>query len=96
MYQFPIGAMTESFRTDFKTAVEKAANLGVKGVQTYCTKGDFAPENMTDAKIKEMLDIVKSNGIVFSAICGDLGHGFGNAERVDYRIGALKELLEIL
>ena len=34
-----------------------------------------------DKKTKEVLDIVKSNGLIFSAICGDLGRGFGDKER---------------
>ena len=95
MYQFPIGVMTDSFGVDFKTAVEKAAALGAKGIQTYCTKGEFAPEVMTDAKAKEVLDIVKSNGLVFSAICGDLGHGFGNAEQNPENIEKSKRIMEL-
>lgn len=95
MYQFPVGVMTDSFGTDFKTAVEKAAKMGAKGVQTYCTKGEFAPEVMTDAKAKEILDIVKSNGLVFSAICGDLGHGFGNAEQNPENVEKSKRIMEL-
>ena len=95
MYQFPVGVMTDSFGTDFKTAVEKAAKMGAKGVQTYCTRGEFAPEVMTDAKAKEILDIVKSNGLVFSAICGDLGHGFGNAEQNPENIEKSKRIMEL-
>ena len=81
MYQFPIGAIVDSFRCDTKEAIKKAAAIGVKGLQMYCTKGDHAPENMTEDKIREILDMVKSNGLVFSAICGDLGMGFGNSEK---------------
>lgn len=99
MFNFPIGVITDSFRTDFKTAVEKAAAMGVQGLQTYCTKGEFAPANMTAEKEKEMLDIVKSNGLQFSAICGDLGMGFGkeqDAENIEtsMRIMELAKRLE--
>ena len=38
MYSFPIGAMIESFKLPFEQAVEKAASLGVKGLQMYMTK----------------------------------------------------------
>ena len=41
MYQFPIGAMLDSFRTDAKTAVEKAAALGVKEFKCM-----LPPENL--------------------------------------------------
>ena len=30
-----VGAMAESFRTDFKTAVQIAAKLGAEGIQAY-------------------------------------------------------------
>jgi sugar phosphate isomerase/epimerase len=73
-----IGAMVESFRTDFRKGVERAASLGVQGIQKYAVSGEI---NWTQAQIKETLDIVKSNGLVFSALCGDFGHGFGDAER---------------
>ena len=77
-----IGAMVESFRLGFRGGVEKAASLGVAGIQAYATNwGELAVDQMTDAKAKEVLDIVKSNGLVFSAICGDYGYGFDDPER---------------
>lgn len=72
-----IGVMVESFRTDFVTGVKKAAALGAAGIQKYATGGEI---NWTEAQIKEALDVVKSNGLVFSALCGDFGHGFGNPD----------------
>jgi hypothetical protein len=73
-----IGAMVESFRLGFRGGVEKAAALGVEGVQAYATFGELDVTKVTDAQLKEYLDIVKSNGLVFSAICGDFGKGFAN------------------
>lgn len=90
-----IGAMVESFRLDFKAGVEKAAELGIEGIQAYATYGELAPENMTADKIKEVLDIVKSNGLVFSAICGDLGHGFMNPEENDIYVEKSKRVLDL-
>ena len=80
MYQFPIGVMLDSFRLETKEAVKKAVGVGAKGLQMYVTKGEYEPENLSPAKRRELLDIVKSNGLVFSALCGDLGHGFGKKE----------------
>lgn len=90
-----IGAMVESFRLDFKAGVEKAAELGIEGIQAYATYGELAPENMTADKIKEVLDIVKSNGLVFSAICGDFGHGFMNPEENDIYVEKSKRVLDL-
>ncbi len=80
MLPFSIGVMANSFRCDFQDAAAKAAAMGAKGMQMYCTQGEFAPENFSPARRREVLDIMQSNGLVFSAICGDLGHGFGDAE----------------
>ena len=80
MYNFPIGVMLDSFRLPVKEAIAKTVAIGAKGFQMYATYGEHSPENMTPAKTRELLDTVKSNGLVFSALCGDLGHGFGNRE----------------
>lgn len=95
MFRFPVGVMVDSFRTDFNTAVLKAAELGAEGLQMYCTKGEFAPESMTSAKIAEVLDVVKSQGLKFSAICGDLGHGFGNREENVVNVEKSKRIMEL-
>ena len=67
-----IGAIIESFRIDLREAVKRAAALGCEGIQAYAIEGELAPENMTSEKAKEWLKLVKDNGMVFSAICGDL------------------------
>lgn len=95
MYQFPIGVMLESFRLPTSEAIRKAAELGAAGIQMYCTKGEHAPENMTPAARREILDMVKSEGLCFSAICGDLGGGFGNPELNPERIEKSKRILDL-
>lgn len=95
MYQFPIGVMLESFRLPTPEAIKKAAELGVAGIQMYCTKGEHAPENMTPAARREILDMVKSEGLCFSAICGDLGGGFGDPELNPERIEKSKRILDL-
>ena len=90
-----IGAMVESFRLGFRGGVEKAAELGAAGIQAYATYGELAPENMTPTKIKETLDIVKSNGLVFSALCGDFGHGFMNPEENKIYVEKSKRVLDL-
>ncbi len=95
MYQFPIGVMLESFRLPTPEAVRKAAEIGAKGIQMYCTNGEHAPENMSASDRREILDLVKSHGLCFSAICGDLGHGFGNAELNPSLIEKSKRILDL-
>ena len=90
-----IGAMVESFRAGFRGGVEKAAALGVSGVQAYATTGELAPENMTPAKIKETMDIIRSSGLVFSAICGDFGVGFTNPEKNKIYVEKSKRVVDL-
>ena len=90
-----IGVMVESFRTDFRTGVEKAAALGAAGIQAYATFGELVPENMTAEKVKETLDIVNSNGLVFSALCGDFGCGFADEEKNKIYVEKSKRVLDL-
>lgn len=95
MYQFPIGVMLDSFKLETGEAIKKAAEIGAKGVQMYATKGEHAPENMSKSDRKELLDRMKSNGLVFSALCGDLGMGFGNPDKNPELIEKSKRILEL-
>lgn len=80
MYDFSIGVMMESFRQPIQVALKKARELGAAGVQMYAVSGDLTPEKLVGEKRKEFLDMVKSEGLVISALCGDLGKGFHNPE----------------
>lgn len=95
MFQFPIGVMINSFRSPLPEALEKAAAIGAKGIQMYATKGQFAPENLTKSDRRGLLDQVRSHGLSFSAICGDLGHGFGNEEKNPEYVEKSKAILEL-
>lgn len=95
MYKFPIGAMVESFRLDTRSSILNAAEIGAKGLQMYSTEGENAPENLVGSKRKELLDFVKSNGLVFSAICGDLGRGFGNKDLNPALIEKSKRIMDL-
>ncbi len=90
-----IGAMLESFRLGFKGGVEKAASLGINGLQIYATDGEICPDNMTESKIKETLDFVKSHGLVISALCGDFGRGFANPDENPELIEKSKRILDL-
>ncbi|MBQ7364682.1 MAG: sugar phosphate isomerase/epimerase [Clostridia bacterium] len=93
MYQFPIGAMLDSFRVDTMTAIKKAAALGAVGLQMYSTSGENSPENMTASRKQEILSAMRSEGLVFSALCGDLGFGFTDPEKNPQLIEKSKRIL---
>ena len=87
-----IGVMVESFRKDFRYGVEMAAKLGAQGIQKYATHDET---EWSDAQIAEALDIVKSNGLVFSALCGDFGHGFTNPEYNKIYVEKSKRVIDL-
>lgn len=80
MNKFPIGVIADSFRKPMPEALAMAAKMGAKGVQVYATKGAMSPEELRGQKRRDFLNMVKDNGLVISALCGDLGRGFGNPE----------------
>ena len=95
MYQFPIGVMLDSFKTDTIEAIKRSAQIGAKGVQMYATSGEHAPENMTVYDRQELLKRMKDNGLVFSAICGDLGMGFGDDKKNPMLVEKSKRILDL-
>jgi len=105
-----IGVMVESFRSSsidsivesnnpmqaFTVGVKKAAQIGAQGIQAYATFGALKFDEMNKAKIKEVLDIVKSNGLIFSAICGDFGgHGFEDKAENVKKVENSKRVLDL-
>ena len=91
-----IGKQSKSLDSPLKKTVPLAASVGAKGIQVYASYGELVPENMTDASIKEWLDLVKSHGMLFSAICGDLGgHGFENEEDNKERVERSKRIMDL-
>ncbi len=95
MYNFPIGVLTESFKLDIASALKKAKDLGLEGVQIHATKDETAFDVLTPQKTKEILDMVKSNGLKVSALCGDLGVGFVYPEKNSDLIEKSKRILEL-
>ena len=95
MYNFPIGVILESFRVSRSEAIKKAAAMGANGIQMYATYGENSPENLSATDRKELLKEVKDAGLVFSALCGDLGKGFGNKELNPELIEQSKRIVDL-
>lgn len=96
MKKFPIGIIINSFRTDIPTSVKKAAECGAQGIQVYSTHGEMAPENLSPEKRREFLKLVKDNGLIISALCGDLGGGgFIHKDLNEARVEKSKRILDL-
>lgn len=95
MYNFPIGVILESFKLNRTEAIKKAAEIGAKGIQMYATEGQNSPENLSKTDRIELKREVEENNLVFSALCGDLGKGFGNKELNPALIEKSKKIVEL-
>lgn len=96
MNDFKIGIIVDSFRLSIDESIKKAASIGAQGLQLYATSGEMSPENLSTGRKKEILDMINSNGMVVSAICGDMGgHGFANSKDNPLRIEKSKRIMEL-
>ena len=95
MFNFPIGVMLESFQKSIPESLAIAEKMGAKGIQVYSTYGDLSPAKLVGQARKDFLNMVKDHGLVISALCGDLGHGFGNAEKNPKLIEDSKRILDL-
>lgn len=90
-----IGLISDSFRLGFEDSIKAASKLGVSGVQKYMTFGDFTADTLTPSRVKEVRDFMESNGLVFSAICGDFGMDLDNDMVVDLSKRVLEKAKEL-
>ncbi len=96
MADLRIGVMVDSFRLGLLEGIQKAKEVGASGIQIYAVSGEMAPENLSAARRKEILDVIRSNGLEVSALCGDLGgHGFGRKEDNAWKIQKSKEIVDL-
>ena len=83
-----IGVITDCFKKTHMEAMDKAAELGLSGVQIYATTGSFSPDTLTAEEKAAYKAKLEASGLVVSALCGDMG-GYGfeiekdNAERIE-------------
>jgi L-ribulose-5-phosphate 3-epimerase len=91
-----IGVMIDSFKTDLENGIDKAYTSGAQGIQIYAVSGMMAPENLTLTKRREILDRIRSKGLVVSALCGDLGgHGFEILGENSWKIEKSKRIMDL-
>lgn len=95
MYPFSIGVLLESFKLNTLAALDKAKELGMSGVQIRVTDGELTPENLTPERRRELLKAVKDRGLTVSALCGDLGQGFGDPGKNPGLIERSKRILDL-
>ena len=94
--KFSIGIISDMLKMPFKESILKCAELGAEGVQIYAVEGEMAPENTTVGVIREKRRFIEDNGLVVSAVCGDLGgHGFTLADENPAKIEKSKRIVDL-
>lgn len=95
MKPFPIGVLMDSFRKSMDESLRLSAQCGALGIQVYATQGEMAPEEMTPEKRAGFRQKVADYGLEISALCGDLGCGFGDSERNPQLIERSKRIMDL-
>ena len=95
MFKYPIGIMMQSLRTDDRSAIEAACEMGVDGMQLFAAYGAHSPEEMTGEKRNELMDMMDSHNLKFSALCGDFGVGFWRPEMNPEYIEKSKRVIDL-
>lgn len=94
--KFSVGIISDMLKMPFKESIIKCAELGATGVQLYAVEGEMAPENITVSQVREKRKFIEDNGLVVSALCGDLGgHGFTVAEENSAKIEKSKRIVDL-
>jgi len=91
-----LGVITDCFKTGLTKSVATAGKLGLDGVQIYATTGEFSPETLTSEQKETYKKMLRDNGLVVSALCGDMGgHGF-EIEKDNYeRVEKTKKIIDL-
>lgn len=95
MSSFPIGIILESLRQPIPAALDTIKNFGVQGVQVYATNGELSPKKISSSMRRDFPKMLADRGLVISALCGDLGQGFGNKEQNQYLIEDSKRIIDL-
>ena len=91
-----IGVITDCFQKTHFEGIEKAASLGLNGVQIYATTGEFSPETLTSEQKQKYKELLQEKGLVVSALCGDMGgYGFERAEDNAVRVEKTKAIVDL-
>lgn len=95
MKQFPIGIVLESYNMPLKEALPLAASLGVTGVQVYVTHGGMSFEALSKEERRAFLNTVKDNGMIITALCGEVYYDIGNAKSDPEWVETSKRFLDL-
>lgn len=91
-----IGVIAELLRKPLAEDIAFAAEIGVQGVQLCVNHGEDGINlaQATDAELAELDALVRKNGLVISAICGDCGESFQLESTWQGRVELMKKIFD--
>lgn len=90
------GLIVDLLKMPLNEGIKMAGDLGAEGIQVYAESSICNLFRMSDAELKTLKTLCDDNGLVISAVCGDLGgHGFQLKEENARKIKQTKEIIDI-
>lgn len=90
-----LGVITDCFKKSHEEGIKLVAKLKLGGVQIYATTGEFSP-NLSIKEKDKYKKLLKENGLIVSALCGDMGgYGFEIEKDNRERIEKTKEIIDL-
>lgn len=96
MGRLKIGAFLSSFRLDMKSALQKANEIGLLGIQFSSIPGEVDVESIDESTGSEIIQMFNDFGLEISSVCGDIGGFAINDESVaKERVERTKRIMDI-
>jgi L-ribulose-5-phosphate 3-epimerase len=96
MGHLKISLLADDLQLPPKDALRTAARLGAAGVQLYATRGELAAENLSGSGRRDLARFIRSLGLDWTALCGDMGGGrFADAAHAQQFVERTKRVLEM-
>ena len=89
-----LAVATAALSPDLRTALKRAHDLGVRGVEIDA-RGGLDPEQVSQTGLRQIRKWLDDEGLVVSAVAFRTRGGYADADRLEARIAATKRALEL-
>ncbi len=90
-----IGVLVDNLHLPIAEGIKQVKELGADGFQVYITRGEMAPENLSGSALSDFQALTAGLGLEISALCGDLGKGFLDAETNQEVVPRSKQFIDL-
>lgn len=89
-----LSVATTALSPDLRTALKRARELGVRGVEIDA-RGGLDPEQVSQTGLRQIRKWLDDEGLMVSAVAFRTRGGYADADRLENRIAATKRALEL-